>query len=207
MYLYYLLIYCLLFCPQFENEKHSIYIAKNDWHVGILLEINENLISKVNEIKQFESFNYVDIGWGDEEFYQSPSDFDLFLAAKAVLIPTPSVVRVQGYDRTLEQIINWRDYTFKVELTDLQYDKLCSFISSSFKKDSNNQLLITSENYGGKVRFFSSKYNYHIAYTCNTWVAEALEFSGLDVESSNVVTAENLMGELAKCGIMLPNEK
>lgn len=203
MYLYSLIIYWLLFSSHFETEKHSIYIAKNDWHVGIILEINDNLISKLNVIKEFESFNYVDIGWGDAEFYQSPGDFDLFLAAKAVLLPTPSVIRIQGYNSTLEQIINWRDYTFRIELTNIQYDKLCSFINNSFKRDSDDRLIITSEKHDGKVKFFSSKYNYHIAYTCNTWVAEALEFSGLDVKASNVVTAENLMGELAKCGTML----
>ena len=203
MYINSLLIYCLLFSSHLADEKHTVYIAKNDWHVGIILEVDENLISKLNAIRQFESFRYVDVGWGDEEFYQSPGDFDLFLAAKAVLLPTPSVVRIHGYDRTLEQIINWRDYTFRIELTNIQYDKLCSFINDSFKRDSNDRLIMTSEKHVGKVRFFSSKYNYHIAYTCNTWVAEALEFSGLDVQASNVVTAENLMGELAKCGILL----
>jgi len=202
MFIYYLLINIFLNFSPVENNKHSIFIAKNSWHVGIILEIDEYLLSQMDVIKQFDKFNYADIGWGDAEFYQSPSDFDLYLAAKAILLPTSSVLRIQGYNRSINDIINWRDYTFEIKLDSAQYKKLCKFISDSFKRDSTNLLISTSEKYNGVVRYYSSIHNYHMFYTCNTWVAEALEYAGTEVISSNVITAEELFTELLKFGII-----
>jgi uncharacterized protein (TIGR02117 family) len=202
MFIYYLLIYIVQCFPQIENNERSIYIAKNSWHVGIILEIDESLISSLDAINQFDKFKYVDIGWGDAEFYQSPSDFDLLLAAKAILLPTSSVIRIQGYNSSINEITNWRDYVFEIRLDIAQYSKLCKFLSNSFSRDSTNQLLQTSENFNGIIRYYSSKQDYYLGYTCNTWVAEALEYAGTEVISSNVITAEELFKELIKIGIL-----
>lgn len=203
MFIAYLLITVLLYFSPDEDKNHTIYIAKSSWHVGIILQIDECLPLKIDAIQQFDKFQFVDIGWGDAEFYQSPDDFDLFLAAKAILLPTPSVLRIHGYKRSLNEIMNWRDFVFEVKLDCAQFNKLCFFINNSFEKDSTSQLIQTSEKYEGIVRFYSSIYKYHAVYTCNTWVAEALEYSGMEVLSSNVITADELFIELSKCGIMM----
>jgi hypothetical protein len=96
MFFSYLLI-SLIFSLFQEKTTKSLYIAKNDWHVGIIFKIDEHLISDIDAVSNFKYYDYVDIGWGDADFYQSSEDFDLFLASKAILFPTPSVIRVQGY--------------------------------------------------------------------------------------------------------------
>jgi len=199
-----LIRFLLLSSPNPENL--SIYIAKIDWHVGIILAVNDNLITQINVVKQFEEYDYVDVGWGDAEFYQSPGEFDLYLAAKAILLPTPSVLRFQGYKRTIEEIINWRDYVFRIEVDSSQYIRLCGFIAKSFSKDSTNQNIITSEKYSGNVKFYASVHKYHAVNTCNTWVAEALEFSGLPVRAADIITAEELFIELAKFATIIKSE-
>jgi hypothetical protein len=50
------------------------------------------------------------------------------------------------------------------------------------------------------VKFFSSVHKYHIFNTCNTWVGEALEFSGFEINSSKIITAEHLYGDLLSIG-------
>ncbi len=182
------------------KSSNTIYIAKNDWHVGIILKVDDLLISRVDDIDNFKYYDYVDIGWGDADFYQSSEDFDLFLASKAILFPTPSVIRIQGYSAAVHQIFNYRDYAFELELNDLQYQKLCTFINESFERDSANTLIETSQKYNGVVKFYSSIHKYHLFNTCNTWIGEALEFSGLDINSSNITTAEHLYEELLSIG-------
>ena len=98
-----MLVCCLILFSLFNNIQsqefsNKIYIAKSSWHVGIILKVDADLLLQIDALKDFGNFGFVDIGWGDAEFYQSPSEFDLYLAAKAILFPTPSVVRVQGYD-------------------------------------------------------------------------------------------------------------
>jgi len=206
MFIYYLLILISLYLPPNDGETRSIFIAKSSWHVGIILQIDEFLPHQIDAVRQFDKFQFVDIGWGDAEFYQSPDDFDLFLAAKAILLPTPSVLRIRGYNRSLDEIINWRDFVFEIKLDNAQYNNLCKFISNSFERDSTIQVIQTSEKYNGAVKFYSSIYKYHAANTCNTWVAEALEYSGKEVIASNVITAEELYNELIKIGIILKIE-
>lgn len=201
MFLYYIL-FPLLFI-QGNDTSRSIYVAKSDWHVGIILQVDELLPDQIDAVQQFDESKFIDIGWGDAEFYQSPDEFDLFLAAKAILLPTPSVLRIRGYNRLLNEIINWRDFVFEIKLDSSQYNNLCKFINNSFERDSTNQLIQTSEQYNGVVKFYSSIHKYHAANTCNTWVAEALEYSGMEVRSSNVITADELFVELSKCGIIL----
>lgn len=191
------LFFITIFTYQLIFAQTKIYIAKIDWHVGIILEVSEKSISKIECLSEFGEFNYVDIGWGDSEFYQSPERFDLYLATKAILIPTPSVVRIQGYNRGIEDIIEQRDFTFEILLDSLKFESLSQFINNSFKKDSLQQNIISSERFSGVIKFYHSPHKYYFANTCNTWVAEALEFSGYNINASNVITAEELFRELS----------
>jgi uncharacterized protein (TIGR02117 family) len=195
----YFLINLFFLFPQ-EAKPNVIYIAKNDWHVGIIFKIDEHLISNIDAVSNFKYYDYVDIGWGDADFYQSSEDFDLFLASKAILFPTSSVIRVQGYTLPVVQIFKYRDYVFKLELNELQYQKLCEFIVKSFEVDSANAIIVTSKKYNGVVKFFSSIHKYHVFNTCNTWVGEALEFSGFEINSSKIITAEHLYDDLLSIG-------
>lgn len=200
-----LLIILLYF--QLTYAQNKIYVSKIDWHVGIILEVDESSLSQIECLAEFSEFNYVDIGWGDADFYQSTERFDLYLATKAILLPTPSVVRVQGYNNRIEDIIKYRDYTFEILLDSLQFNSLGQFINASFKKDSLNQNIISSEKYSGVIKYYHSPHKYYFANTCNTWVAEALENSGYKINSSNVITAEELFRELAVTSKLLKFNK
>ena len=188
---------------QLADAQNKIYISKIDWHVGIILEVNESSLSQIESLVEFDKFNYVDIGWGDADFYQSSEELDLYLATKAILIPTPSVVRIQGYKNELESIIKYREYTFEIVLDSLQFSSLSQFINSSFQKDSLNQNIISLEKFSGVIKYYHSTHNYYFANTCNTWVAEALEKSGYKINASNVITAEELFRELAATAKLL----
>ena len=122
MLLIYILVSIISVLFQEENTK-TIYIAKYDWHVGIILKVDEQLTNNIKAINNFKYFDYVDIGWGDAEFYQSSDDFDIFLATKAIVFPTSSVIRIQGYGLPLEQIFKYSDYIFEVALNNTQFQK------------------------------------------------------------------------------------
>jgi hypothetical protein len=87
------------------NKTHTIYIAKIDWHVGIILSVDDFTKTKIKAVEEFGNFKFVDIGWGDSAFYQSTEDFDLYLASQAILYPTKSAVRIRGYNFEIEQTV------------------------------------------------------------------------------------------------------
>ena len=125
------LLLITLFYFQLAHAQNKIYISKIDWHVGIILEVNESSLAQIESLAEFDKFNYVDIGWGDADFYQSSERFNLYLASKAILLPTQSVVRIQGYNNEIEDIIKYRDYAFEIVLDSLQFNSLSQFINSS----------------------------------------------------------------------------
>jgi hypothetical protein len=146
---------------------------------------------------------YVDIGWGDKDFYQSPKEFDLYLAFKALFLPTESVVRIEGYNSDIEDIISYSDYCIKFQLKDQNQIKLLKFIDSSFLRNDKNKLIITFVKANGKIIFFKSKYSYHILETCNKWVAKGFAEAGYEVSPTWIITAENLFEEVKKFGTVI----
>lgn len=186
-----------------QNIEKKVYIAKIAWHVGILMEIDSLVLLNLPELSDFSNFNYVDVGWGDEDFYQSGDEFDLYLAAKAIFVPTKSVIRIQGYTDTIDKITDRRDFVIELNLDNNQFSNFCNFIRKSFARSDSNTIILSDERFGGIINFYKSIQKYHIAYTCNTWVADAVESAGLNVEPDNVITADELFLELVKVGIIL----
>lgn len=193
-------IFLLLF-----QSNTQVYLVKNNLHTGIVFSVNEKLIDIIPAIKNFSEYNYADIGWGDEDFYQHP-DPDILIGAKAILVPTSSVIRIEGKNYEINKIVEWSDFCIKFDLTGEQLAKLCEFINSSFLEDDDKNFIITSRNENNRIIFYKSGLKYHLFNTCNTWIAEAFEKCGFDVSPSDVVTAENLFEELSPFGIILKHE-
>ena len=156
-------------------------------------------------MKNFINYKYIDIGWGDEDFYQNP-DPDYLLGAKAILVPTNSVIRIEGSDLTINKIVEWGDFSIRFDLTGEQFKNLCEFINDSFSKDNDKNLIISSQKNNNRIIFYKSRLKYHLFNTCNTWIAEAFENCGFEISSSSVITAENLFEEISKHGTVLKQE-
>jgi hypothetical protein len=189
----------------YESDSINILIIKDEWHTAFLFNVNDSLLSRIPVLNEFEEFKFVDIGWGDEEFFQNPSD-DIYLAAKAILYPTNSVIRIAGLISGIENILLRVDYCVELTISITQFNKLCNFINNSFELDKNFEYIIASKRPSGEVIFYKSNLKYHLFYTCNTWVADALDFIGFDIDISGLITAEQLLDELINLGKVLKYE-
>ncbi len=195
-----------LFGKSPDNNIHEVYVMKNYWHTGIILKSDSLTLSLIPPLRNIPSAVYFDIGWGDEDFYQNPDDFDLFLALKAIGIPSGSVLRITGHVSDINKLIGWSDFTLKFKLTDQQYLRLCNYIYDTFELDENNRELITSRLAGGQIIFFKAKPDYHLLNTCNTWVANAFRHAGYKLQQSDIITARKLFNALKDFGEILKEE-
>jgi uncharacterized protein (TIGR02117 family) len=184
-----------------ERDRHrTVYINQTYYHTGIIIELDAEARRCLEVSSHFTRHRYVDIGWGDEVFYQDP-EFTLCKAARAILIPTSSVVRVEGFDQDVQDILASSDRAMKISITKDEFAKLCEFINGSLKRDADKNLLIASVHDSGNVIFFKSPYSYDLFNTCNTWIARAFKHAGLGVSSACVVTAGTLFHRLAGIGM------
>ncbi len=181
----------------FEKRDKEIYFIKQRWHTAIVFEtadIDSNIFPLV---KDFRGFKMIDIGWGDEEFYQYP-DFDWELAFKALFYPTPSTLRIEGILISRELYFDLSEIVVKLYVTDEQFIKILRFIDETFFRDENGEKILSSRA-GGQIIFFAAEGKYHLFNTCNTWLARCLRNAGIQIES-NILLTEQLFNELAKVG-------
>jgi hypothetical protein len=184
-----------------NNDYVEIYLIKTAWHVGILVS-NDSLTSSILPIEnKFVNFDLIDIGWGDEDFYQS-EDVNYFYALKAALFPTSSVLKLTGYSADISSLVRWSDYAIKIKLGTDSFVNLLKFISASFAFE-EGKIIETSSKAGGVIKFYKSSLSYSIAYTCNTWVADALNHAGLLVDPDEVITSQQLFFSVAAYGEIL----
>ena len=181
-----------------KANEYSIYFIKQGWHTAIVFNSQDLNGDIFREYEYFDQFSLIDIGWGDEEFYQYPG-FDSGLAFKALFYATPSTLRVEGMNLNKDEYFDLSEIVIELEITKEQLINICDFINDSFLLDENNQSIILSEKASGKIIFYKAKDSYHLFNTCNTWLAKSLNQAGINIED-NIILTEQLFNELSTIG-------
>ena len=185
-----------------EKPAYTIYLMNRGIHTGLIVPVNDLSKSSIAALEYFKKAEYVDFGWGDEEVYQTRHE-TWCMDLRAVIIPSSSVMRLEFFPGDPESLSTWSGYTVAFRLTETGFRKLCVYIDSGFARNSSSRLIKTSSGSGGDVIFFRSVHTYCGLNTCNTWAADALHSSGLEVSSFLVVTEGGLYDELKKSGTVI----
>jgi len=188
-----------------RDSNYKIYLVKQRWHTGIVFKREEIDTTIWKDIHAFKNFNYVDVGWGDEEFYQYP-DFDFELAVKALFYPTNSTLRIEGINISIDEYASFSDIAIELSISSDGLEKIYKFIDSTYQRDENGKSILLSERYNGYIKFYKAKGEYHLFNTCNTWVAEALNYGGIKIPT-DVVLAEQLFNEALDFGKIIKAEE
>jgi uncharacterized protein (TIGR02117 family) len=180
------------------SSQFYVYLIKQRWHTGLVFEKAKVDTFIWNEINSINDKSFVDVGWGDKDFYQHPG-FDAELAFKALFYPTESTLRVEEINIPIKQYAEISDIAVRIELTQNQFNDLCRYVHDTYLRNENDELVIFSEQYNGNIKFYKAKGNYHIFNTCNSWIAKALKHAGFDI-SENIILAEQLFNEAQEFG-------
>lgn len=183
-------------------SPYKVYLVNKGIHTGLVIPVNFVSEEIITAMEYFREMEFVDFGWGDEAYYQG-SDDSFCLGVRAVALPTPSVMRVEGFAGTVESLAQWSDFAVQFNMNRENFQLLCEYIDRSFRRGENNSLILTSKKRKGNVLFFSSVYYYHALNTCNTWAARGLSDAGLDVSPFLVITAEDLFDEVKGRGVVV----
>ncbi|MEW6654425.1 MAG: DUF2459 domain-containing protein [Bacteroidota bacterium] len=183
-------------------DSINVYCVKENWHTGLMFEVNEFTIGQLPLLKHYTDYQFVDIGWGDEDFYQA-AGFNLYYAAKAILIPTPTVIRIDGYRFSMEEVVKWREFAILFRLSRDSFIKFINFIKNSLKYDEDGNYIISKRVEGQPIIFFKSKDKYHLFRTCNTWAAQAIKAAGFNISTFCLITAGQFYNRLSEHGKVL----
>ncbi len=178
------------------NSPVELYVLQAGWHTGIVLRTGQVSPEDWPEVMNYRSSRYVDVGFGDERFYQASGNPPI-LAARALLVPTTGVLHIVPFSVAPHSLYSGDTHLKKIEATPQQFAALCRAISGSFERDESRQMI--ESRIGEKSRnFFLAKEKYHLFNTCNTWVVRCLMEAGFDVDPSGVITQQQLIKALEK---------
>lgn len=179
------------------SSDKEIFLIKQRWHTAIVFQTSDIDSSIFPVIKNFNKFKMIDIGWGDEEFYQYP-DFDWELAFKALFYPTPSTLRIEGISISRELYFDLSEIVVRLLVSDSQFNAILKYIDNTFYRDEFGEKIL-SNRASGQIIFYAANGKYHLFNTCNTWLARCLRNAGLDIKTDIILT-EQLFNEAAKIG-------
>lgn len=180
------------------TPKATIYLVSHGWHAGIVLE-RQILADKIKVLQQdFSGVDYLEIGWGDSDFYQTPEPH-IGLILKAGLLPSESVLHLVGFNGDVTSYFPYSEI-IELKLTPEQLDDLSRHIAASFAVDGEDKMESLGHGLYGDSRFYRSKESYHLFNTCNVWTARALRKTGMAIELSSAITVDGLMVQLRELG-------
>ena len=201
------LLYALLFpghalavagwsCVRDEANCRSVIIVHDSWHAAIVLRKSALPSGVLPELADFPAARFVEFSWGDKDYFPNP-DSGFSMALKAAFWSSGSVLHLVGFND------DPRTFYPKAEVIELRvsataFDRLLGFLSESFQRHDSKGRAQANPGLYGYSRFYPSSGKFSLMNTCNTWVAQALETTGLPVSASRVITAGQLAEQIDK---------
>lgn len=137
------------------------------------------LIDRIPHLERYLSPNgLAKVGWGDYQYYGAEYQ-TLWLAARALLVPTSAVVSLQSLDNLTEGI-DESTTVYPIDANQSLVRAVAEFISRYFDKDTEGQLSLVRQKSCG-TGFFKARGTYLIFNTCNHWTSYGLRRAGLKI--------------------------
>jgi uncharacterized protein (TIGR02117 family) len=207
LFLFFFLIFfftCLgpqkgMYPPQESDSTKIVYVINQGWHTGIIFQ-RENIDTTLwRAIKyDFSASKYIEIGWGDAEFYQA-EETSVWMGMKALFWPTGTVLHVARFNRPVEEYFTGYQI-YKIALTDSGFSRLCTFMDCSYARDKNGNIIPLGPGLYGDSQFYQARGKYFFTKTCNTWISQALREAGCPITPAYACTASNAFHQIGKFG-------
>jgi len=175
----------------FMAGQKKVYVVSHGWHTGFVVPAID-IQQRVPDLKKrFPDAQNIEFGWGDKGFYQA-KEITTGLTLRAIFWPTESVIHavavpsdVLGYffGSVIEALC----------LNESEYVSLITFISNSFARNTNGDVLPQKKGIYGNSQFYTGVGDYFLMNTCNKWTAKGLKSAGLGIAPAFKLTAGSIM--------------
>lgn len=175
-----------------------VYLVSHGWHTGIIMQHADVPPGTWPEAADFPDAEYLEVGWGDWDYYQA-QDVGVWVALKAALWPTASVLNVVGFSGSIAGRYPHSEIV-ELGLSRGGLGRLSRFIHDSFDRHGHVRVTPLGAAPFGNSRFYPAVGKFHLFNTCNVWAARALQSAGYPITPSLAITATNLMSKARTLG-------
>jgi len=178
------------------TASKEIYIVSHGWHTGFVVP-TADIETRLPKLKdRFGDIPNIEFGWGDKKFYQA-KEVTTGLTLQAVFWPTDSVVHVVAVPANVEEYFP-HSTVEKICLNTAEYFSLITFISNSFEKNPQGEIMPLKNGIYGNSQFYAGEGDYYLFNTCNKWTAKGLKSAGVDISPLFKLTASSVMNYIQK---------
>lgn len=164
------------------------------WHTAVVVRRDDVDRRIWPDVDDFPTARFVEVAWGDREFYMAPSPSP-WLALKAAFGGGQSVLHVVGFDGPIAELFPGVE-AVEVRLPPGGFEALTRFVAQEYERGADGRPTRLGPGLYGTSGFYAARSGYDLFNTCNTWVARALETAGLPVSPGGTVTASGVMRQV-----------
>ena len=85
-----------LYPPRGDEVARQVWVVRHDWHTGVVVRREDVPADVWPERDEFSGAVYLEVGWGDRDFYQAPQG-TLWMGLKAAFWANDSVLHVAAF--------------------------------------------------------------------------------------------------------------
>jgi uncharacterized protein (TIGR02117 family) len=196
-----------LFPARAGDSGVPVAVADHGIHAGIILN-RQSLADaavamgdpKLLELTdRFEAYPFLEIGWGDEQFYRfapALSDVTVVMAGNALLgLNTNSVLHVVGLEKDAVATFPNSDVQ-SILISHDGFSRMAGQLGKTFAQSGNGHLVELGQGIYGPSLFYRAVGHYSLITTCNRWVSDLLNLAGLASSPVPSALSAGLLAEL-----------
>ncbi len=177
--------------PYTLEGDHTVYVVSHGWHTGFVIPAKKIKTQIPALAKRFPDTEYIEFGWGDKGFYQA-KEITSGLTLRAIFWPTESVIHAVATPEDVASFFKDSEIK-KLCLNDAELSSLIQFISESFAKNQQGEVIPLKQGIYGDSQFYQGSGDYYLMNTCNKWTAKGLKSIGMDIAPTFKLTAGSII--------------
>lgn len=179
-----------------DAPVRTVWVVSHGWHVGLALR-RADVTDAWPEIGDLDRAGFVEVGWGDGEFYPAPRTTS-GMALRAALFSRSSVLQVAGFDVPPARFFAEAPVV-EVGVTAAGLDALVRFVRQTYARDPEDRAVRVAPALYGRGWFYRARGRYHLLANSNTWAARALDVAGCSGTRRCPLTAEGVLEQARRC--------
>lgn len=184
--------------PADEGALKPVWIVRHGWHTRIAVRQADVKTSIWPEVRDLGDAGYVEVGWGDRDFYPNP-DPSIWDTIDPVIRRTPAALHVGGFDRPPAEFLP-DSAVVRVAVPATGFDRLTQFIHDHYALDDRRRPVRIRPGYYERSWFYLARGRYHVLNNSNNWTMRALEAAGAPVDPAVAVTAGKAVAQASRIG-------
>ena len=170
-------------------RTRAVHLVARGWHTDVDLPADRLPASLLPLAEDFPGAAHFLFGFGERAYWTQPNPSAA--DALAALTPGPGVVLVTALRVSPAAAFPAEDVVV-LPVSEEGLARLAAFLGAELREEGEFRRMADGP-YPGS-RFYATSRRYSVAYTCNTWTADALQVAGTGVTASGVLFARQLMG-------------